>query len=389
MAALEGFWSYVQADDKADCERISILNKDVADQFELLTGEPISLFLDKDAIEWGDMWSDVINLGLERTHFFIPILTPRYFMSPECRRELQHFIRNAERLGIKDLILPILYVDVPALHEETPRDDLVALIKVFQWVDWRDLRFAEIASEKYRKGVFALAKRLVDANQTVEKAKPPKAIIKEGEKTPGENTDDSPGTLDQMAECEETLQELLPETLESLTGDIELIGTIMREGTSDIEKGDVQGKGFAARIVVARRIAKRLEEPTEGVWTAGNRFASQIHAIDIGVRIIIGQAPIETEEIPDSKTEFCGFFNSVYVLSEATRQSLKAVQEMIDKSAPLEKMSKDLRPPLRRLRQGLTTMVEAGEVAEEWVRLIKDTGIVCEGLDVESRESEL
>ncbi len=54
MANSEGFWSYVHADDEAEGGRILRLARDVAGQFEMLTGEPLTLFLDKDAIKWSD-----------------------------------------------------------------------------------------------------------------------------------------------------------------------------------------------------------------------------------------------------------------------------------------------------------------------------------------------
>lgn len=89
MAASQGFWSYVHADDEAEVQRISRLARDVAAQFEMLTGEPLALFLDRDAIEWGEAWRDKVDSSLASVAFFIPVITPRYFMSPECRRELQ------------------------------------------------------------------------------------------------------------------------------------------------------------------------------------------------------------------------------------------------------------------------------------------------------------
>lgn len=52
----QGFWSYVHRDDEADGGRIVRLAKDVVDQYEMLTGETISLFLDRDALNWGDNW---------------------------------------------------------------------------------------------------------------------------------------------------------------------------------------------------------------------------------------------------------------------------------------------------------------------------------------------
>jgi hypothetical protein len=50
VAQLKGFWSYVHVDDAADDGRVIRLAKDVAAEFEKLTGEKIDLFLDKDAI---------------------------------------------------------------------------------------------------------------------------------------------------------------------------------------------------------------------------------------------------------------------------------------------------------------------------------------------------
>lgn len=53
MASFAGFWSYVHDDDETEGGRISRLAKDVADQYQMLTGERIELFLDKDSIECG------------------------------------------------------------------------------------------------------------------------------------------------------------------------------------------------------------------------------------------------------------------------------------------------------------------------------------------------
>jgi TIR domain len=112
----------------------------------MLTGEKIDLFLDRDDIAWGEDWRNKIDESLSSVGFFIAILTPRYFKSAECRGELQRFARRAENLGIKELVLPLLYVDVSSLHEDAPDDPLVALVKTFQWVDWSELRFSDIDS---------------------------------------------------------------------------------------------------------------------------------------------------------------------------------------------------------------------------------------------------
>src|SRR5690349_7182667 len=104
------FWSYVHADDEAERGRIVNLGADLASAYGLLTGGDLDLFLDRDALHWGDDWRQRISDAIAATTFFIPIVTPRYFNSPECRRELIEFDREARRLGAGALLLPILYV---------------------------------------------------------------------------------------------------------------------------------------------------------------------------------------------------------------------------------------------------------------------------------------
>lgn len=111
MSHAKGFWSYVHKDDTAEKGRITQLARDVTDQYEMITAETISLFVDHDEISWGNAWSDVVDHGLEAAAFFVPIIIPRYFLSSECRRELLTFARRAEAFGVTKLIMPILYID--------------------------------------------------------------------------------------------------------------------------------------------------------------------------------------------------------------------------------------------------------------------------------------
>jgi hypothetical protein len=378
MSSLNGFWSYVHADDQADSGRISRLANDIKDQYQMLTGDTITLFLDKDAIKWGDIWRDEISSNLASTAFLIPVLTPRYFMSPECRSELQYVARKATDLGLKNIILPLLYVDVPALHEETPVDDLIALVCTFQREDWRDLRFLDITSEGYRKSVFRLATHLVEANKQTEK--PSSVIETRSDGISKNDVDDSPGIIDKLASSEVALPKMA-NTVQAIVKEISLIGEFMVKATEDIERGTSQGKGFASRLVVARQLSLQLTDPTEHICTLSNEYASQLHKVDEGLRIIIERAPIEIKENPKIKTNFCDLFKGLRTLSEASRVGLDSIQSMIDSSAPLEKMSRDLRPVLRRLRQGLTIMVESRSVSDAWVHLIESSGIVCESAD--------
>jgi F-box protein 11 len=71
------------------------------------------------------------------------VITPGYMTSDYCRKELQRFLERERRLGRNDLILPIMYVETPALtrEEQRERDPLAQEFANRQWINWKDLRF--------------------------------------------------------------------------------------------------------------------------------------------------------------------------------------------------------------------------------------------------------
>ncbi len=102
MGTTQGFWSYVHEDDTAMHGIIRRLAKHVQDEYAVLTGSvELDLFLDSARLKWGDRWRSEIREALEGTTFFIPVITPRYFASEECRNELLGFADQAEQLGLK------------------------------------------------------------------------------------------------------------------------------------------------------------------------------------------------------------------------------------------------------------------------------------------------
>lgn len=370
MPGYKGFWSYVHTDDAADGGRIAQLARDIAAEFEMQTGEPIELFLDRDQLQWGDNWRNEVDNALASVAFFIPVLTPRYFRSVECRRELQFFAREAIELGVRDLVLPLLYVDVAALHQTATTDELIPLIRGFQWEDWRELRFAEPASESYRRGLSRLTERLVAANQEAEAAA--STVVQEE----FEAGDEEPGFVDLMAASESAMPQW-QEAVYSIAHEIEAVGQIMTEATEEVQRLDRAGKGFGGRLHVAKKTARRLAEPSDRLAQLGGTFASQMHEVDGGMRALI-QAVAEAGPVDaDELTSVCEFFSAVRLMAAASETGLAQVAAMVNQVTVLEAQSRDLRAPLRRMRHGLTLMLEARAVIREWVRMIDASGVDC------------
>jgi len=154
-----GFWSYAHGDNELDNGLILELARLVQDEYNLLTGEPLRLFVDRDSLAWGDAWRERIDSALIQTTFFIPIITPRYFTRPECRRELLEFASKVDSLGVSEFLLPIVYAKPPEFIQENP-DKAISLIASIQYVDWQELRLVDPSSHQFRKAVNSLAKRL-------------------------------------------------------------------------------------------------------------------------------------------------------------------------------------------------------------------------------------
>lgn len=375
MGEAQGFWSYTHADDDAEGGRITQLARDVVAQFELLTAETIRVFLDRDELEWGDDWRPKIDGGLSSVAFFIPVVTPRYFISPECRRELNFFARRAERLGINELVLPLLYVRVPQLDDESPTDELVTLVKRFQWVDWTSARFADRASTEYRSLVAALAERLARASSQVE-GRDVAAALEAAARSEGDD-DDAPGVLDKVAAAETAMPEFTA-TLGEITSVIDDVGSLMVEGRAWLDEAEARGAKLAGRLRVLRDVSRELSPKAERIVELGQTFTAQLHDLDVGMRTVIELGAEEASKGPEKREQVCAFFHQVKGMAGASRQGLGSVQGMVDSITPIEGLSRDLRPPLRTMRQGLALMVEGQAVINEWEGLVDASGIDCE-----------
>jgi hypothetical protein len=369
MSGRVGFWSYVHADDVAEGGRIKQLANHLCEQYALISGESIEIFVDHDALEWGDNWREHVDSSLASILFFIAVITPRYFLSVECRRELQEFTRGAERLGVRELVLPLVYVDVPTLREESPPDEAVALVKTYQWADWRELRFEDVTSRAYRRAVAALAQRLIDANQRVLAAEISAPRASDGALVPSETR----GTLDVLAAGEEALTGMT-ETQGDLGSETEMVGNLVQQATDDIQRAEQQGT-FADQLAVARRLAHDLSLPAERVLELANNYTTDLYKVDGATRTIIAKLLTEASGNPTKRAEWDEFADAIIRLADTTNRSAAITREFMDSLSQLESLSRELQPPIQKLRHGLTIFTEGASVINEWRRLVDEANI--------------
>jgi uncharacterized protein YukE len=369
--AAAGFWSYVRQDDEDDGGRVLALAKGLKREYALLTGAGLELFVDRDAIEWGQEWQKRIEDALAGTTFFIPVVTPRYFQSQACRRELWKFVREARQLGLEELLLPVYYIRVPELETEgDPEDELMALVARTQWEDLHEVRLVSEGSADYRVAVNRLATRLVDIAERVA-SKPDVTPATAGREAPSstaaEDEDEAPGVVELLAAGEEAMPRLA-EAIRGLVEEIQTLGGMIEEGAREMEAADKRGRGFVGRLVTTERLASRLEQPAERIAEIGHTYAANLVTVDPAIHTVLDIARADPTQYAEAKE----FFRWVKGLSDESREAIKALEEMVRAMDETAELSRALRRPLRRTKAGLQAVLDGQAVTQEWRRRADD-----------------
>jgi cobaltochelatase CobT len=157
-----GFLSYARFDDRHERGRLSLLRERLSGEVQIQTGRPFPIFQDQSDLRWGEPWQDRLDHALDGTSFLIPILTPSFFRSTACRREVGRFLYREQRAGGADRILPIYWVDSRALsHPDGLAGDPIArALAGRQWADWRSLRLEPADSLAWDRAIIGLAMML-------------------------------------------------------------------------------------------------------------------------------------------------------------------------------------------------------------------------------------
>lgn len=165
------FMSYVHTDDKQ--KQLTTLCERMSDEVQVQTGIEFPIFQDRKGIKWGENWRQRIENSLDETTFLIPIITPGFFNSKECRAELKRFIEREKKLCRNDLILSVYFVDTPLLNETglSAADELAEVIASRQYADWRDLRFEPFTNPLVGKTLAQLAVHIRNALARVQTVK--------------------------------------------------------------------------------------------------------------------------------------------------------------------------------------------------------------------------
>jgi hypothetical protein len=177
-----GFFSYSREDDEDSGNQLSEIRELIQREFRSQIGLPrdkVRLWQDREAIAYGKNWENEIRDAIERSVFFIPIVTPSAINSRNCKLEFEAFLQREAELERNDLVFPIYYIRVPALEREHVwrSDPVLKIIGVRQFDDWRSLRSLDVRSSEVRHRAQQFCSKIVEALWALEEDLQRKLIL--------------------------------------------------------------------------------------------------------------------------------------------------------------------------------------------------------------------
>lgn len=167
IVATKCFISYVHSDNESFRGVADRLKSDISNQYEAHTGRPLDIFLDRESIGWGQDWPSRIRESVESATIFIPVVTMRYFQSESCREELMTFYSNAEELGVRELIAPVILAGVNSIRIDA-EDEAIRLIARLQYKNIEEIWRQGYDSPDWNLAIYDMIDNLRSAINTSE-----------------------------------------------------------------------------------------------------------------------------------------------------------------------------------------------------------------------------
>lgn len=353
------FWSYAHKDDLNSKGAVLTLLEAIKAEYELQTGEDLTVFVDKDGIEWGANWKNAINEALLNTVIFIPILTPTYLKRPSCLGELRNAVSVFREKKIAYGIFPIRFTNVDAALKNFPDDDLANTLSETQASNFYEIRTRDPESSVYQDYVATLVAKLVEVDQWL--CEGHLNLVKQASETLQETQD---GFLDRLAALEAE-GENQARILNSMTENMAAIGLLAQEKTIELKESDAKNKGIAAKLIITRSMAKELGPLADEFYANCREFTQSVETMGAGV-----SAYVEICQYYGGERSF-DFENAVSSLIDNTNVAFSECRDFGNSVSVIGKMSRDLRAPAHRIQKSLDLFCSTQSQFSKWVEELK------------------
>ena len=156
----------------------------LAQELQVQTGEPVDVFCDPDRVRPGSHWSEEVEKLVEHATFLVPVVSPSYFNTDQCRKDFEIFLGREQRTN-RPLILPVYFVTTGEFENGVAysKNEWVGTLKRHNFRDLRPHRF-DLTSTRALGAIASLAKSIRDyAQLPLEKAAGPGIEPKRAVKT--------------------------------------------------------------------------------------------------------------------------------------------------------------------------------------------------------------
>lgn len=324
----DAFWSYAHEDNSRQSGRVLGLAAALQDEFSVVTGDELELFIDRDSVGWGDLWRERIDQALGEAPFFIALVTPKYVRSVECRKELLAFSREAKSRGIAQLLLPILFIDVDGLDENN-EDEVLAILARTQYVDWTSLRLRQANDPLV----------LAAVNSLVNQIRALRSEVTETERVQGSRSD--------------------AETYESITEVFELISEKLRTWMESVEFDHIAGSLWSATLIERLDRVDRLrasKQPTSARLSVFKRLGEELQPIARD-RLEKAQAysrlTIDLDPLVTAAMRFVSEYPDLSSLLDPVRDGVAEAVLNIEPSETREGYGYTMPPEIKKFSRGL------------------------------------
>lgn len=187
---------------------------------------------------------------------------------------------------------------------------------------------------------------------------------------PEEDADEpvEPGIMEVLAEGETALVHI-SEVLGNASGLMGSLGTLSTEAAAEIADSDAKKKGFAGRLVIARKLAEAMDAPAADFESASNEFFSDISTLDTMIQYVLGRYQDGGEDV-DADAQI--FLTSLSGLIESASGAAVGVTNFRDGAKTLAKMSSALAPVSKTLVRASSRYLEGIGVMSRWSEPVRD-----------------
>jgi TIR domain-containing protein len=360
------FLSYARADDEA-LDFIMPLKKALEYFCFSDSGRRLEVFVDREAVGWGNAWRDKISESLHSAMVFIPVISLQYFDRTACRAELQAFHTAANNLGVTDLLLPLIVLGHNHVTDAS-EDPLVRLVEELQYIDISDAVLSGTATKEWRTAMIEVSRKLVIAVEHAEK------VIQDRDSTlpierasePGEVagvSDDDPGLYELDSRMEDGLTAFTAHandvmvSLAKLTPVVNASAARMQDATPDVARA------------VAADLARDIADVALDMQRAGGSMETAISELDADLRRYYSLVmQFGSQSMKDAvQHEVDGFEDQFSEIKEV----MDVLTDFIRQIQPVELLSAPLRKSIRPLRTGISSMHAAMATMGSWTQLGK------------------